>query len=163
MIIVNKSGRLKYKNLKFKCALGKAGIGKKNIEGDNITPKGTYRIIQIYYRKDRVKKISSSFKLNKITKSMGWCDDPSSKKYNQLIRLPTKYSHEKLYQKNNIYDLLLVIDYNMNPVVVNKGSAIFIHVAKKNYKPTAGCIALKKRDILKLIKILKLNTKILIK
>ena len=163
MIIVNKSGRLKYKNLKFKCALGKAGIGKKNIEGDNITPKGTYRIIQIYYRKDRIKKISSSFKLNKITKSMGWCDDPSSKKYNQLIRLPTKYSHEKLYQKNNIYDLLLVIDYNMNPVVVNKGSAIFIHVAKKNYKPTAGCISLKKRDILKLIKILKLNTKILIK
>ena len=163
MIIVNKSGQLKYKNLKFKCALGKAGIGKKNIEGDNITPKGTYRIIQIYYRKDRVKKISSSFKLNKITKSMGWCDDPSSKKYNQLIRLPTKYSHEKLYQKNNIYDLLLVIDYNMNPVVINKGSAIFIHVAKKNYKPTAGCIALKKRDILKLIKILKLNTKILIK
>jgi L,D-peptidoglycan transpeptidase YkuD (ErfK/YbiS/YcfS/YnhG family) len=163
MIIVNKSGQLKYKNLKFKCALGKAGIGKKNIEGDNITPKGTYRIIQIYYRKDRVKKISSSFKLNKITKSMGWCDDPSSKKYNQLIRLPTKYSHEKLYQKNNIYDLLLVIDYNMNPVVINKGSAIFIHVAKKNYKPTAGCISLKKRDILKLIKILKLNTKILIK
>jgi len=163
MIIVNKSGRLKYKNLKFKCALGKAGIGKKNIEGDNITPKGTYRIIQIYYRKDRIKKISSSFKLNKITKSMGWCDDPSSKKYNQLIRLPTKYSHEKLYQKNNIYDLLLVIDYNMNPVVINKGSAIFIHVAKKNYKPTAGCISLKKRDILKLIKILKLNTKILIK
>ena len=163
MIIVNKSGQLKYKNLKFKCALGKAGIGKKNIEGDNITPKGTYRIIQIYYRKDRVKKISSSFKLNKITKSMGWCDDPSSKKYNQLIRLPTKCSHEKLYQKNNIYDLLLVIDYNMNPVVINKGSAIFIHVAKKNYKPTAGCISLKKRDILKLIKILKLNTKILIK
>lgn len=163
MIIVNKSGQLKYKNLKFKCALGKAGIGKKNIEGDNITPKGTYRIIQIYYRKDRVKKISSSFKLNKITKSMGWCDDPSSKKYNRLIRLPTKYSHEKLYQKNNIYDLLLVIDYNMNPVVINKGSAIFIHVAKKNYKPTAGCISLKKRDILKLIKILKLNTKILIK
>lgn len=163
MIIVNKSGQLKYKNLKFKCALGKAGIGKKNIEGDNITPKGTYRIIQIYYRKDRVKKISSSFKLNKITKSMGWCDDPSSKKYNRLIRLPTKYGHEKLYQKNNIYDLLLVIDYNMNPVVINKGSAIFIHVAKKNYKPTAGCIALKKRDILKLIKILKLNTKILIK
>ena len=156
MIIVNKSGQLKYKNLKFKCALGKAGIGKKNIEGDNITPKGTYRIIQIYYRKDRVKKISSSFKLNKITKSMGWCDDPSSKKYNQLIRLPTKYGHEKLYQKNNIYDLLLVIDYNMNPVVVNKGSAIFIHVAKKKYKPTAGCIALKKEDLLKLINTINL-------
>jgi len=160
MIIVNKSGRLKYKNLKFKCALGKAGIGKKNIEGDNITPKGTYRIIQIYYRKDRIKKISSSFKLNKITKSMGWCDDPSSKKYNQLIRLPTKYSHEKLYQKNNIYDLLLVIDYNMNPVVVNKGSAIFIHVAKKKFTSTRGCIALQKKNLLNLLQNIKKNTQI---
>ncbi len=160
MIIVNKSGQLKYKNLKFKCALGKAGIGKKNIEGDNITPKGTYRIIQIYYRKDRVKKISSSFKLNKITKSMGWCDDPSSKKYNQLIRLPTKYSHEKLYQKNNIYDLLLVIDYNMNPVVINKGSAIFIHVAKKKFTSTRGCIALQKKDLLNLLQNIKKNTQI---
>lgn len=162
MIIVNKSGQLKYKNLKFKCALGKAGIGKKKEEGDNITPKGTYKIIKIYYRKDRIKKISSRFKLNKITKNMGWCDDPCSTKYNQLIKLPTKYSHEKLYQKNNVYDLLLVLDYNMNPIVKNKGSAIFIHVAKKNYKPTAGCIALKKREILKLIQIIKLNTKIFI-
>ena len=162
MIIINKYGQLKYKNIRFKCALGKAGIGKKSIEGDNLTPKGTYKIVKIYYRKDRIKKISSKFKLTKITKNMGWCDDPYSKKYNQLIRLPNKYSYEKLYQKNNVYDLLLVLDYNMNPIIRNKGSAIFIHVAKKNYKPTAGCIALKKEDLLKLINTIKLNTKIFI-
>ena len=163
MIIINKSKYLKYKDLKFKCAIGKAGIRKKKKEGDNITPKGIYKIVKIYYRDDRIKKISSKFKLIKITKKMGWCDDPKSKKYNQLIKLPNKYSHEKLYKKNNTYDLLLVLDYNMKPIVKNKGSAIFIHVAKRNYKPTAGCIALKKKDLLKLSKIIKLSTKILIK
>ena len=163
MIIINKSKYLKYKDLKFKCAIGKAGIRKKKKEGDNITPKGIYKIVKIYYRDDRIKKISSKFKLIKITKKMGWCDDPKSEKYNQLIKLPNKYSHEKLYKKNNTYDLLLVLDYNMKPIVKNKGSAIFIHVAKRNYRPTAGCIALKKKDLLKLTKIIKLSTKILIK
>ena len=135
MIIINKSGYLKYKDLKFKCAIGKAGIRKKKKEGDNITPKGIYKIIKIYYRDDRIKKISSKFKLIKITKKMGWCDDPKSEKYNQLIKLPNKYSHEKLYKKNNTYDLLLVLDYNMKSIVKNKGSAIFIHVAKRNLHP----------------------------
>ena len=79
MIIINKSGYLKYKDLKFKCALGKSGIGKKGGEGDNITPRGTFNVIKVYYREDRVKKLSSKFKLIKITKKMGWCDDPKSK------------------------------------------------------------------------------------
>ena len=144
MIIINESGFLKYRNLKFRCALGKAGIKKKRIEGDNITPMGNYKIVNIYYRKDRVKKIFSKFKLIKIKKNMGWCDDPKSKKYNQLINLPSKNTHEKFYRKDNIYDLIIVLDYNVNPIIKNKGSAIFIHVAKKKYKRTAGCVALKK-------------------
>ena len=163
MIIINKSGYLKYKNFKFKCALGKAGIGKKGMEGDNITPEGVFRIVRIYYRKDRLKKLSSKFTLIEITKSMGWCDDPKSKKYNQLIKLPNEYNHEKLYRKDSTYDLIAVLDYNINPIIKNKGSAIFIHIAKKNYKSTAGCIALKKDDLLKLIKIIDTNTKIFIK
>ena len=162
MIIINKSGYLKYKDFKFKCALGKAGIGKKEIEGDNITPRGTFYVIKIYYRDDRIKKLSSKFKLIKITKKMGWCDDPKSKKYNQLIKLPTKYSHEILYGKDNIYDLLLVLNYNIKPTIKNKGSAIFIHVAKKNYKKTAGCVALKKADLIYLVKEIKKNTKVII-
>jgi L,D-peptidoglycan transpeptidase YkuD (ErfK/YbiS/YcfS/YnhG family) len=163
MIIINKSKYLKYKDLKFKCALGKAGIRKKKKEGDNITPKGIYKIIKIYYRDDRIKKISSKFELIKITKNMGWCDDPKSKKYNQLIKLPNRYSHEKFFKNDNSYDLIVILNYNINPIIKNKGSAIFIHIAKKNYKSTAGCIALKKNDLLKLIKIIDTNTKIFIK
>jgi len=162
MIIINKSGYLKYKNLKFKCALGKSGIGKKRKEGDNITPKGTFKIVKIYYRDDRIKKIYSKIKASKINNKMGWCDDSNSKKYNQLIKLPSKYTHEKLYRKDNVYDLVIVLNYNMSPIVKNKGSAIFIHVAKKNYKKTAGCIALKKHHLLRLIKEIKSKTRIVI-
>jgi L,D-peptidoglycan transpeptidase YkuD (ErfK/YbiS/YcfS/YnhG family) len=162
MIIINKSGYLKYKDLKFKCALGKAGIRKKKIEGDNITPKGVFRIVKIYYRKDRLKKLSSKFTLIEITKSMGWCDDPKSKKYNQLIKLPSQFSHEKLHRKDNIYDLILVLNYNIKPTIKNKGSAIFMHVAKKNYERTAGCIALNKNHLIYLIKDIKKNTRVLI-
>jgi len=160
MIIINKSSYLKYKNFRFRCALGKAGIGKKKKEGDNITPKGLYKIVKIYYRKDRIKKVSSKFKLIKITKNIGWCDDPNSEKYNQIINLPTKYSYEKLYRKDNVYDLILVLNYNMNPVIKNKGSAIFIHIAKREYQLTQGCIALKKVNLLKLISKINKNIKI---
>jgi L,D-peptidoglycan transpeptidase YkuD (ErfK/YbiS/YcfS/YnhG family) len=162
MIIINKSGFLKYKKLKFKCALGKAGIRKKKREGDNITPKGTFKIVKIYYRNDRIKKISSKFRLIEITKNIGWCDDPKSRKYNQPIKLPTKYSHEILYRRDNIYDLILVLNYNMKPTIKNKGSAIFIHMTKKNYKKTAGCIALKKYNLIFLIKEINKNTKVII-
>ena len=162
MIIINKSGYLKYNNLKFRCALGKAGVESRKQEGDNVTPKGTFKIVKIYYRSDRIKKISSRFRPIKITKNMGWCDDPNSKNYNQLIKLPTKYGHEKLHKKNNVYDLIVVLNYNMNPIIKNKGSAIFIHVANKKYKKTAGCIALKKIHLLNLIKKIKKKTKVII-
>jgi L,D-peptidoglycan transpeptidase YkuD (ErfK/YbiS/YcfS/YnhG family) len=162
MIIINKSGYLKYKDFRFKCALGKAGIGNKKVEGDNITPRGTFSIVKIYYRKDRLKKLFSKFKLIKITKNMCWCDDPKSKKYNKLINLLTKSSHEKLYRKDNIYDLILVLNYNMSPIIKNKGSAIFIHVANKNYKKTAGCVALKKSHLIKLISKIEKRTKVII-
>ena len=162
MIIINKFGFLKYKDLKFKCALGKAGIGKKKLEGDQITPKGTYKIVKIYFRKDRLKKISSKFKLIEIKKNMGWCDDPKSKKYNQLIKLPSQYSHENLYRENSIYDLILVLNYNMNPIIKNKGSAIFIHIANKKFKNTEGCIAIEKKNLVRLVKIINKKTLVII-
>ena len=160
MIIVKKSGYLQYKNLKFRCALGKAGIKKKEKEGDNITPKGTFKITKIYYRPDKIKNITSLVKKIKIKKNMGWCDDPSSNLYNKQVKLPNKFSHEKLYRKDNLYDLILVLNYNINPIIKNKGSAIFIHVAKSSYKKTKGCIALKKRHLIELISKIKKNTKI---
>ena len=163
MIIVKKSGYLKYKNLKFPCALGKAGIKKKKKEGDNITPKGIFRFIKVYYRSDRIKNIKTSLKKNKIKKNMGWCDDPESKFYNKLIRIPSSIKHEKLYRNDHLYDIVIPINYNMNPAVKNKGSAIFLHLAKKNYTPTKGCVGLRKIHLLKILEIIKPNTKIKIK
>ena len=160
MIIVKKSGYLKYKDLKFRCALGKAGINKKKREGDNITPKGIYRITKIYYRADRIKNIKTIIEKIKIKKNIGWCDDPNSNLYNKQIILPSKFGHEKFYRKDNIYDLILVLNYNINPTIKNKGSAIFIHVAKKTYKKTKGCVALKKVHLIELISKIKKNTKV---
>jgi L,D-peptidoglycan transpeptidase YkuD (ErfK/YbiS/YcfS/YnhG family) len=160
MIIVKKSGYLKYKNFKFQCALGKGGIKQKEREGDFITPKGKFKLIKIYYRSDRVKKINTSIKKFKIKKNMGWCDDVSSNYYNKQIKINKKISHEKLYRKDNVYDILVVLNYNLNPIIRGKGSAIFLHVAKKNYERTQGCIALKKSELLYLVSKIKKNTQI---
>jgi L,D-peptidoglycan transpeptidase YkuD (ErfK/YbiS/YcfS/YnhG family) len=160
MIIVKKSGYLKYKNFKFRCALVKGGIKQKKREGDFITPRGKFKLIKIYYRSDRVKKINSTLKKIKIKKNIGWCDDVSSKYYNKQIKINKKISHEKLYRKDSLYDILVVLNYNLNPVIRGKGSAIFLHVAKKNYKKTQGCIALKKRDLLYLLSKIKKKTQI---
>ena len=91
---------------------------------------------------------------------MGWCDDAKSKNYNQLIKLPFIFRHEKLYKKENIYDIILVLNYNMSPIIKNKGSAIFIHVARKNFKRTKGCVAIKKQSLIKILKKINLNTKV---
>ena len=91
---------------------------------------------------------------------MGWCDDPRSKHYNKLVKLPFTYRYEKLYRKENIYDIIIVLNYNMNTIIKKKGSAIFIHIAKKNYKKTEGCIAVKKIHLLKILKKFKKNTKV---
>ena len=157
-ILINKK-YLTYNKLKVKCAIGKKGIGFKKKEGDLVTPKGQFKIKFVLYRKDRV-KISTKLKMKVIKKNMGWCDDPTSSHYNKLIKLPFIYKHEKLFKKENIYDIILVINYNMSPVKKNKGSAIFIHVAKRNFKKTEGCIAIKKPDLIKLLKGINPNTKV---
>ena len=158
-IKINKN-YLTYNNYRVKCAIGKRGIGRKIKEGDLITPKGEYKIKFVLYRKDRLKSLSTKLKKISIKKNMGWCDDPSSKKYNQLVYLPFDYNHEKLFIKKNIYDIVLVLNYNMSPIKKNKGSAIFIHVANKDYKKTRGCVAVKKISLLKIIKNLKTITKV---
>ena len=119
--------------------------------------KVSIKLKDILYRKDREKKLNSKIKKNVILKNMGWCDDPKSTKYNQLINFPFKYSAEKLYRKDNIYDIIVVIEYNMKPIKKNKGSAIFLHITKQNFKRTEGCVAIKKKDLKKII--LKLNKK----
>ena len=146
----------------FKCSIGKNGTTKNKVEGDKKTPKGSFYIENLYFRKDRVKKIQSKLKSIPITKFMGWCDDlKNKKKYNKLIKVNKQTKHEKLFRKDNKYDLLIVISYNRKKIKKNKGSAIFLHLTK-NYKPTAGCIGLKKKDFLILLKLINNKTKIII-
>ena len=158
--LINK--KLSFSNYKVKCAIGKRGISKIKKEGDNRTPKGKYKFKTLLYRKDRVNLIKTSIKKKIITKNMGWCDDPKSNYYNKLIKYPFKYSSEKLYKKNNTYDIILVINYNLNPTISGKGSAIFLHIATKNYKPTKGCIAISKKNMKLILKYIKKETVIII-
>ena len=160
MHILIKNKFLIYGNYKVKCAIGKRGISKKRKEGDLITPKGNYSIKKLFYRKDRVKSLKTKLKKNIINKNYGWCDDSKSKKYNQLIKYPFNYSYEKLYRKDRIYDIILVLDYNINPIKKEMGSAIFIHVAKNNYSRTKGCVAIKKNSLRKLVRLINKNTKV---
>ena len=108
-------------------------------------------MLNLFYRADKIKKIKTKLNKIKIKKNFGWCDDPKNKFYNKLVRLPFIGSYEKLYRRDSIYDLLIVLNYNTDPIIKNKGSAIFIHIAKKKFSNTAGCIALKKIDLLILL------------
>jgi len=143
----------------FKCCIGKNGTKIKKIEGDRSTPKGIFNLGKIYYRPDRVLKPETSFLVKKINKKMGWCIESKNKKYNSEIIINKKIKHEKLFRKDSKYDYFLVINYNTRKKIPFKGSAIFIHLTN-NYKPTAGCIALNKKDFLILIKIINKKTKI---
>ena len=160
MHILIKNKILTYKDYKVKCAIGKRGISIKKKEGDLVTPKGVFKIKSILYRKDRVKNLKT--RLNKIiiNKNMAWCDESKSRKYNKLVKIPFKDSFEKLYKVNNTYDIVLVLDYNMNPVRKNMGSAIFIHIAKKNYTSTKGCVAIRKIELKKIVSQINKRTKV---
>tara|TARA_B100000214_G_C23681240_1_gene496437 strand:- start:19 stop:507 length:489 start_codon:yes stop_codon:yes gene_type:complete len=162
MHIYLKNKFLYFHNYKIKCSIGKRGLTRKKREGDLKTPKGKFKFRFLLYRKDRIKGITAKIKKKPINKNMGWCDDPSSNRYNQIIKLPFKKSYEKLYMEKNIYDLILVLNYNMNPTRKNKGSAIFLHVAKRNLSPTEGCIAIKKNELKKILPFIKKDTYIFI-
>ena len=147
-------------NYKLRCSIGKRGITANKKEGDEKTPRGIFDLKTIFYRRDRISKLKSSLKKTIIKKNMGWCDDVNfSKKYNKLIKINKNTKYEKLYRKDKKYDFLIPIKYNFNNTVLGKGSCIFIHLTK-NYLPTAGCIALKEKDFLIMLKILKKNIKI---
>lgn len=159
MILVNKNGTLIHNKKVYKCAIGKGGFSKNKKEGDKKTPVGIFSLGKVFYRKDKIKNLQTKKVKVQIRKGMVWCDDPNSKNYNKLT-LSNQKSAETLYRKDRLYDLIIVINFNIKPVIKNKGSAIFIHIAKKNYEGTAGCIALKKKDLLELLKNISKSTKI---
>ena len=159
-IFVKNKYTLQIDDFKFKCCIGKKGSTINKKEGDKKTPKGIFELENLYFRKDRIKKPITSLKCIEIKRNMGWCDDIKfSKQYNKLIRINEKSKHEKLKRKDHKYDLLIPIKYNFKKPIPGLGSCIFIHLTK-NYKPTAGCVALKEKDFLIMLKIIKKNTKI---
>ena len=149
---------LSYKNYKVKCSVGKRGIGRKKKEGDLITPIGSFRIKKILFRKDRVKNLKTKIIKIPIKRDMVWCDNPNSSQYNKLIRSSNEIKSERLFRSDNIYDIIFVLDYNMSPIRKNKGSAIFVHIAKRKFTPTKGCVAIQKREIKKLLKFIDKKT-----
>jgi len=159
-IIVKNKHTLQIDDFKFRCCIGKNGSTNRKIEGDKKTPKGTFEIENLYFRKDRKEKPSTLLKCIEIKKDMGWCNDSRfSKKYNKLFKLGEKIKHEKLKRKDYKYDFLIPIKYNFKKPITGRGSCIFIHLTE-NYKPTAGCIALKEKDFLIMLKLIKKNSKI---
>ena len=160
MHVFLKNKKIIFNNYKLKCSIGKRGISKNKKEGDKRTPSGNFTFKKVFYRKDRIPFIKTGLQRIIIKKDMGWCDDINSSKYNKLIRFPFKKRAEKLFRKDNSYNIIVTLDYNTNPIVKNKGSAIFFHLAKKKYSATQGCVALSKKDLVTLIKNLKKNSKI---
>ena len=159
-IILKDKATLVFDDFIFRCAIGVKGITKKKVEGDKKTPIGTFSLGNLYYRKDRNIKPLTKLKCIPIKNNMGWCDDVNSKKYyNKLIKINKKIRYEKLFRKDNKYDYFIIIKYNTDKIIRNRGSAIFLHLTK-NYKSTAGCIAVKKKDFLIILKFLNRNSKI---
>ena len=158
-IIIIKKDTLLYDEFKFKCSIGQNGKTIKKIEGDNKTPKGLFALGPLYYRKDRILKLSTKLKKIEIMKNLGWCDDVKSKLYNKSIKTNNNVRHEKLYRNDKKYDLLIPIEYNFKKPKKNKGSAIFLHLTS-NYRKTQGCVAIKEKDMLILLKLINKNTKI---
>ena len=159
LIKVKNKAKLIVDDFIFECCVGKSGIKNNKKEGDKSTPSGIFKLGSVYYRSDRVKKPSTILKCIEINKKMGWCNDPFSKFYNKKIKINKKIKHEKLFRKDYKYNYLILIQYNYIKSIPNKGSAIFIHLTK-NYKPTAGCIGLKEKDLLILLKLINEQTKI---
>ena len=159
-IIIKNKETLIYDDFIFRCSIGKKGFTKNKVESDQKTPIGSFEIGNLYFRSDRNKKPVTKLKSIPINKYMGWCDDIKNKKYyNKLFRIKKNIKHEKLFRKDKKYDFLIPISYNTKRIIVGKGSAIFLHLTD-NYKNTQGCIALKKRDFLILLKLINRKTKI---
>ena len=159
LIKVKNKDTLIFDDFIFQCVVGKKGVSGKKREGDLCTPRGIFSLKTVFYRPDRIQNIQTKLSLKKINRNMGWCNDPHNKKYNSLVKINKKLRHEKLYRKDNKYDIFVVVDYNFKKPIPFKGSAIFLHLTK-NFKGTAGCIAMDKKDLLILLKLIDKKTKI---
>jgi len=151
---------LAYDGHAIRCAIGRSGISATKHEGDGASPAGTYAIREGFFRPDRVAPPETALKLSPIAKDDGWCDAPDDPNYNLPVKLPYAASHEEMWRNDALYDVVVVIGYNDDPVVARKGSAIFLHICRDDYGPTAGCVAIPLAEMLALLPRLSAATRI---
>lgn len=146
-----------------RCAVGRGGIAIKQREGDGITPTGRWPLRRVLYRADRLETPpKSSLPVEKIESDDAWCDIPGDPNYNRLVRLPYATLNEHLWRDDDAYDVIVVVGFNDAPVVQGKGSAIFLHVASADYQPTAGCLALRRDDLLEALAQLRRGDRLIV-
>ncbi|MCC7015962.1 MAG: L,D-transpeptidase family protein [Rhodospirillales bacterium] len=155
-IVVNPSeapnpGILAWPKGEARCALGRSGVSADKREGDGATPAGALPLRYLLYRSDRETQPLTRLSVRALQPEDGWCDDPSLPEYNRFVRRPFAGRHETLWREDGLYDFAVVLGWNDAPPVPSRGSAIFLHVAGENYAPTEGCVALARRDLLRLL------------
>lgn len=153
-------GVLRYDERVFKCVLGRSGISSDKHEGDGATPAGIFPLRRVVYRGDRLNLPATSLPASAIASSDGWCDDPTDKAYNRPVKLPYPASAEAMWREDHVYDVVVVVGHNDDPVLPKAGSAIFMHVAAPDGSPTAGCVALAQEDLLWLLQALRPNAQL---
>jgi L,D-peptidoglycan transpeptidase YkuD (ErfK/YbiS/YcfS/YnhG family) len=145
-------GRVSLGGLSFPCALGRGGISRRKREGDGATPAGIHPLRRVLYRLDRIRAPVTGLPVSPLRPDDGWCDAPGDRNYNRPVRLPYPASRECLWREDGLYDIIVIIGYNERPRVHGLGSAIFMHLAREDYAPTAGCVALTKPHLLTLLR-----------
>ncbi len=149
--IVHPAGRLTWRGQTLRCALGAGGVRVEKQEGDGATPAGLLPLRRIFYRADRVPPPRCVLPIEPTAQTDGWCDDPSHRDYNRFVHLPHDARHEQLWRQDALYDIVAVLGWNDQPVVKGQGSAIFLHIARPDYAPTEGCVALALPDLLRIL------------
>lgn len=156
-------GRLIAGPFEMMCAFGRSGLTRSKTEGDGATPVGTWPLRRLYRRPDRPAAPDTELSIVDISADQGWCDDPGHEDYNRLVRLPFPASHEKLWRDDALYDLMIPLGYNDTSIVAGKGSAIFFHLARGDYQPTEGCVAISEADMRTLLPRLSPQTRMIIR
>jgi len=153
-IRVSAAGELRWESRTYRCALGWGGVRADKREGDGASPEGTFPLLYGFYRADRIARPESGLSMSALQPDDGWVDDPADPNYNRRVKLPYAASHETMWMAEPLYDLVVVIGYNTDPVVPGRGSAIFLHVAREDFAPTAGCIAIARDALVRLLGLL---------
>ncbi|HUB94997.1 MAG TPA: L,D-transpeptidase family protein [Stellaceae bacterium] len=147
-LAVNGAGSARWGDTRMRCAVGRLGIRSDKREGDGATPAGSFVMRRVLYRADRENRPQTHLDVATIRPSDGWCDAPGDAAYNRPVRLPYGASAEALWRADRLYDLVVVLGWNDDPVMPGRGSAIFLHLAAPDFTPTEGCVALARADLL---------------